>query len=513
MSFAALFTVAAEDIVILHTNDTHSNIDPDSRGVGGILQRKAVIDSVRKAEKNVLLVDAGDMVQGSLYFKYFKGDVEYPLFNMMDYDIRILGNHEFDNGLDELARYWKEVGGARLSANYDFTGTPAEGLFQPYTIKKVGKHTIGFLGVNIDPESLISTENYAGMKYSDAVETANRTAALLRRKGCDLVVAVTHIGYDADNDKPTDPDLAAASRDIDIIIGGHSHTVVDPSHPDKTPCWFRNADGRPVLVAQTGKYGANLGYIKVDLDKLADHDYGYELIPVTDRFPASSLDKRMAAFIAPYRTKVDSINNVTVAYSHRAMANLRQACPYANWAGDFGEWFGRHIADSIRAAGHDFPQIDMAMLNVGGIRQPMPEGKVSQGLLLSAFPFSNRMRIISIKGKDLLETMRIVAPKGGEAISGSARVVTDGKGAVRHFIIGGEEVDPDRDYTVATIDYVAEGNDDMLPMRNHRELWRDSEEVSVRILGYAAWLTGHGLAIDPDPVMRFSEDVTLENEP
>ena len=143
----------------------------------------------------------------------------------------------------------------------------------------------------------------------------------------------------------------------------------------------------------------------------------------------------------------------------------------------------------------------------------MPEGKVSQGLLLSAFPFSNRMRIISIKGKDLLETMRIVAPKGGEAISGSARVVTDGKGAVRHFIIGGEEVDPDRDYTVATIDYVAEGNDDMLPMRNHRELWRDSEEVSVRILGYAAWLTGHGLAIDPDPVMRFSEDVTLENEP
>ena len=99
----------AEDLVILTTNDTHSNIDTDVSGAGGVLPRKAIIDSVRKAEKNVILVDAGDMVQGTLYFKYFKGDVEYPLFNMMDYDIRILGNHEFDNGIDELARYWKNV--------------------------------------------------------------------------------------------------------------------------------------------------------------------------------------------------------------------------------------------------------------------------------------------------------------------------------------------------------------------------------------------------------------------
>lgn len=99
--------LAAEDLVILTTNDTHSNIDPDANGVGGVLPRMAIIDSVRKAEKNVLLVDAGDMVQGTLYFKYFKGDVEYPIFNMMKYDVRILGNHEFDNGLDQLAKYWK----------------------------------------------------------------------------------------------------------------------------------------------------------------------------------------------------------------------------------------------------------------------------------------------------------------------------------------------------------------------------------------------------------------------
>lgn len=515
LSLAAVSFMAAEDLVILHTNDTHSNIDPSDKGVGGILQRKAVIDSVRKAEKNVLLVDAGDMVQGTLYFNYFKGDVEYPLFNMMGYDVRILGNHEFDNGLDELAKYWKGVKGSRLSANYDFTGTPAQEIFQPYAIKKVGKHKVGFIGINVDPKSLISEENYEGMKYEDPVEAANRAAKELRKKGCDLVVAVTHIGYEPDGDKIIDPELAEKTRGIDVIIGGHSHTVVDPKNP-ATPHWFKNADGVPVLVTQTGRYGANLGYIKIDMDDLKDHDdkhYDYELIPVTDRFPESKLDKKMEAYIAPYRAKVDSINHVTVAYSRHAMENVRKASAYANWAGDFAQWYGTHIADSLRAAGHDVPAIDFSMMNVGGIRQPMPEGKVSQGLLLSAFPFSNKLRIITIKGKDLLETMKIVAPKGGEAISREAVVVTDGKGGVRHFLIGGKEVDPEKNYTVCTIDYVAEGNDDMLPMKNHREHWRDSEMVNTRIIEYAEHLTRNGLAIDPDPVLRFTKDVTLEYEP
>lgn len=111
MALFLCLPAVAQSLVLLHTNDTHSNIDSDAKGVGGILPRKAIIDSVRKAEKNVILIDAGDMVQGTLYFKFFKGDVEYPLFNMMDYDIRILGNHEFDNGLEDLAKYWKNVKG------------------------------------------------------------------------------------------------------------------------------------------------------------------------------------------------------------------------------------------------------------------------------------------------------------------------------------------------------------------------------------------------------------------
>lgn len=255
----------AQNLVILHTNDTHSHIDAEN-GVGGVLQRKALVDSVRKAEKNVVLVDAGDIVQGSLYFKLFGGDVEYPLMDMMGYDIQILGNHELDNGIEDLAKYYKRKGAAKLSANYDFSGTPLEGVFDPYVIKKIGGKKVGFMGLNLDPEGIVSPQNYRGLKYSDIIETANSTAARLRSLGCDLVVAVTHIGYsdDSENPKTTDVDLARASKGIDIIISGHSHELVSPDTPER-PNVFANAEGKPVLIEQTGRYGANLGYIKIDL--------------------------------------------------------------------------------------------------------------------------------------------------------------------------------------------------------------------------------------------------------
>lgn len=494
---------AAQSLVLLHTNDTHSNIDTDGDGVGGILPRKAIIDSVRKAEKNVFLIDAGDMVQGTLYFKYFKGDVEYPLFNMFDYDVRILGNHEFDNGLEALASYWKDVKGARLSANYDFSGTSADGIFQPYVIKKVGGKKVGFMGINVDPASLISEENYAGMKFKDIIPTANATAAELRRKGCDLVVAVTHIGYTSANGKTNDVDLARASNDIDIIIGGHSHTFVDPATPDKYPFWIKNAAGRDVLVAQTGKYGKNVGYIKLDLSDFSGRKIDYEYIPVTDRFSPDAYSEEIKRFLAPYKHVVDSVNAHVVALSEMDMPNGLTVGAYANWAGDFGAMYGRNVADSLRSAGVNVPPVDFGMMNVGGIRQPMREGAVTEGQILSTFPFSNMMRLIEIKGSDLIETMKIVAPKGGEAVSSEVRVVTDPDGHFLRMLVNGRPVDPEKNYVVSTIDYVANGNDDMLPMKRHREIWRDNQEVSVRILQHLYRLSDAGVTLTSDPAPRF----------
>ena len=493
----------AEKLVILHTNDTHSNIDINPDGTGGVLPRKAIIDSVRKAEKNTILIDAGDMVQGTLYFNYFRGDVEYPLFNMMGYDIRILGNHEFDNGLNELVAHWKRVKGDRLSANYDFSDTPAKGIFKPYVIKKIGGKKIGFMGINIDPESLIISENYAGMKYSDAITTANRVASELKRKGCDLVAAVTHIGYTTDVDKATDIDLARESRDIDIIIGGHSHTFVDPSTPEKTPYWIKNAAGRPVLVAQTGKYGRNIEYISIDLDNLDKRGFDYEYIPVTDRFSPSAYDKEIAAFLAPYKAKVDSVNNHVIGRAAADMSNSSRTGAYPNWGGDFALWYGRHVADSLRRAGLDIPEVEIGMINVGGIRQPLKKGDVTEGKMLATFPFSNYLQLISIKGSDFAKAMQAAFAKGGEGVSGTVRVVGDSAGNVKHVIVGDKEIDPDKEYIMATIDYLSGGNDGLTPLANHRLLWTDREKMNVRVLDYIRMLSGFGLPIEGDPRPRF----------
>ena len=253
-----LFSILAEarSLVILHTNDTHSQIDPDAFGNGGVLQRKAIIDSVRAAEDDVILVDAGDVVQGSLFFKFFRGEVEYHLMDMMNYDIRILGNHEFDNGVADIAKYYRQTKSTPLSANYDFSGTELDGIFSPYAIREIGNRKIGFFGINIDPESLIDSSNTGGLKFREIIPVANETAAFLKNdKKCDIVVAVTHIGIVKQNRKTTDYELAEASKDIDIIIGGHSHSVIMPGENGDTPSIVMNAEGKPVLVAQTGKYG------------------------------------------------------------------------------------------------------------------------------------------------------------------------------------------------------------------------------------------------------------------
>lgn len=495
----------AKDLVILHTNDTHSLIDPMANGTGGVLQRKAIIDSVRKAEKNVLLVDAGDVVQGTLYFKYFKGDVEYPLMNMMDYDIRILGNHEFDNGLDDLAKYYKDVKGSALSANYDFSETPLKGMFDPYVIKKVDGKKIGFLGINIDPESLIFKNNYAGMRYTDAIEAANRTAAELKKKGCDLVVAVTHIGYIKENEKPTDVELAEASKDIDIIIGGHSHTLINPAD-GKYPSIVNNADGRPVLITQTGKSGRYLGYIKIDLDDLKKDtpaDYDYHLIPVTDRFPESALDKKITAFLQPFRAAVDSVNNRVIGKSLYTLDNNARTGGYPNWISDFAYLYGKHVADSLRAAGRDIPEVDFGVMNVGGIRSAMPAGNVTEGQMLSTFPFDNRMVITRVKGSDILDALSVAARKGGEGVSDAVRVVSDADGNIEHALINLRPIDPDRYYTLSTIDYVAQGNDDLTGFGRGEILWEDEREIAPKIIEYICYLTDQGLPIAPDQTPRF----------
>lgn len=498
------FGLTARDLVILHTNDTHSLIDPDRDGAGGVLQRKAIIDSVRKAEKELLLIDAGDKVQGTLYFKFFKGDVEYPLQNLLGVDISILGNHEFDNGMEMLAKNEATQKAELLSANYDFTGTPAEGLFKPYAIRKIGGKKIGFIGVNIDPESLIAEKTRTGLKYSDAFEAANKWADFLRnKKKCDLVVAVTHIGYSADKK------LASQSKDIDIIIGGHSHTLVDPAHPEENPHLVDNADGRPVLVVQTGKSGKYIGQVRVDLDKLNTQtpaDFDYSLISVSDRFPDDSLDPKIKSFLAPYAASLDSVSSDIVGYAACDMLNNVGEGEFHNWIADFGAWYGNLKLDSLRKENPGLPRLDLAIMNSGGIRNSIPEGPVSRGQILSAFPFNNKFVVMEISGKDLLETFRIASRQGGQPVSNSVRIVTDGNRNMLHALVDLNEIDPEKKYTVGTIDYLAWGNDYLTPLANGKWIFADDVEVCAPLIRYMKHLTEVGLPMDASPKSRYVKE-------
>ncbi|MCD7978240.1 MAG: metallophosphatase [Tannerellaceae bacterium] len=251
-----------KELVILHTNDTHSRIEPlpatdfYNPGKGGVVNRKAVIDSVRAVNPLVILLDAGDFVQGTPYYNLFKGRVEVESMNRLGYDAVTIGNHEFDYGLDTLQMILKDLKCPVICCNYDFTGTPMEGMTQPYVILKKGDLKVGIVGVGIDPEGLIQKDKYEGMKFLPIMDTVNQYAEILKKKKkCDLVICLSHIGYEPDLK------LAENSEFVDIIIGGHSHTILDE------PTIKQNLAGSEVLVYQVGGQGSHIGEVKVRFEK------------------------------------------------------------------------------------------------------------------------------------------------------------------------------------------------------------------------------------------------------
>ena len=262
LAIMTAFMAGAQDLVILHTNDTHSHIDPvrsgKDAGKGGVIERAVFVDSVRRAmgRNNVLLVDAGDFSQGTSYFTLMKGDVETACMNAMRYDVACLGNHEFDNGLEELARRISECRFPVLCANYDFDDPDLERLVKPYCILHRGGFKIGVIGLLTDLSVVVDKPVADRIKYLDPVECADRYARILKEdKHCDLVICLTHLGYEGDFF--TDPELVGAIENVDLVIGGHSHTFLE-----KAEC-VRDRAGRNVPVVTDGCWGLYIG--KVDI--------------------------------------------------------------------------------------------------------------------------------------------------------------------------------------------------------------------------------------------------------
>lgn len=261
---------AAYKLTVLHTNDQHSRIEPfDSSysrnpNQGGFARRATLIQQIRSQEKNVLLLDAGDIFQGTPYFNFYGGELEFKLMSMMGYDAAIMGNHDFDNGLDGFLKALPNAKFPFITSNYDFSNTILDGKTEKYKIFKKDGIKVGLFGVGIELDGLVGKKQYQETKYLNPVEIAQHYADFLRKeKGCDLVICLSHIGYDYrdDVDKISDKKLAAQTDNIDLILGGHTHTFL----PE--PQSFTNKSGKNVLVNQVGWAGLLLGRIDFYFDK------------------------------------------------------------------------------------------------------------------------------------------------------------------------------------------------------------------------------------------------------
>lgn len=256
-------------LTILHTNDVHSHIDPfpatDAKNPnkGGISRRSALVESIRKENPNLLLLDAGDIFQGTPYFNYYGGELEFKLMSMMKYDLATMGNHDFDNGIDGFYAQLPNANFEFVSANYDFKNTVLDGIVKPYKIFIKDDIKIGVFGLGVQLEGLVDKKNYKETVYKDPVEISQEMTHILKKeKNCDLIICLSHLGYQYKNEpeKISDLNLAKLTKDIDLIIGGHTHTFLDK------PTIVKNLEGKEVLVNQVGCYGINLGRIDFYFD-------------------------------------------------------------------------------------------------------------------------------------------------------------------------------------------------------------------------------------------------------
>jgi len=256
-------------LTILHTNDVHSRLDPfpmdgsRNAGLGGIAARASIIKLIRQEEENVLLLDAGDIFQGTPYFNIYKGEPEIKAMSMLGYDAATMGNHDFDGGIENFATQLQHANFPIINCNYNFTNTALQGKIIPYKIFEKSGIKIGVLGVGVELQGLVPEHLYGNTVYQEPITKANETAAILREQGCDLIICLSHLGDKYEDTKVSDEILAQQSIDIDLIIGGHTHKLF--AQPKK----YRNKINSDVIVNQVGWAGMNLGRLDYTFTGLA----------------------------------------------------------------------------------------------------------------------------------------------------------------------------------------------------------------------------------------------------
>lgn len=257
-----------EYLTVLHTNDVHSRIDPfpddDKKfaGKGGVARRMTLIEEIRQKEKNVLLLDSGDIFQGTPYFNLFGGEPELKAMSAMQYHAATMGNHDFDNGLEGFLKVFHHASFPFICSNYDFSETPLAGKTEKFRVMTMGKIKVGLIGLGIELKGLVLEKLYGNTRYLDPIATADEYGLKLKKElGCHIVICLSHLGFKYENDKVSDIILAQKSKFIDVILGGHTHTFLD------VPINEKNALKKNVIINQTGWGGIRLGYLSFSFRK------------------------------------------------------------------------------------------------------------------------------------------------------------------------------------------------------------------------------------------------------
>lgn len=464
----------ADRIVILHTNDTHSHLasfdnfhaGKHAPNTGGVARRATLVAAARAEGPPVVLLDAGDVFQGTPFFNFFHGRLDYGAMNRLGYVLGCLGNHDLDDGYAQFRRLRPMREFTIISANVEAPETangPAVPICPPDTILTVGAHKLGVFGLTTErlPE-IVSRSRNPGLVVDRAAPIARREVQKLRAAGCDLVVALSHLGVDDDQV------LADSVAGIDLIVGGHSHTFLNQmmlvKRADATNGWGGTG------IVQTGCYGINLGRIDVDFDGTHPTAAAYKLIPVDSTVTP---DPAMTAWMAPYQAAVDSAMNMTVGEATADFGTDR---------GGLEASLGDLVADVLRQSSG----ADVGMCNWGGIRTSLPKGPIKAADIYTMLPFDNKVVKVELTGAQLKEVFDFLASfshRGGEAgrrggsgsggpgtsrgqISGASLVL--GPAGAEDIRVGGKPLDPARVYTLGTIDFLSSGGDGFT-MLEHRK--------------------------------------------
>lgn len=432
-----------KEFVILFTNDFHSQIEPLGKEEtynadrGGIKRIKALVDSVRAAEPHVLLADAGDLVQGTYYFSLLNGVVEMMILEELGYDVRTLGNHEFDKKMVGLGDMLALSSVPVVTSNYDFSNTILSSMVQNSIILETGGAKVGFIGLNVMLRNLVDPTACEGVEWQNAINVADKEAQKLREAGADMVIALSHLGYEKTDEVYYDRGIALNTRHIDMIIGGHSHTFLN--YPD----YVTNLDGEKVPVVQTGSKGICLGYAKIKINKEGKPSFTYKLIPVKSHLDAK-IDPAFSDMIDVYSAAVTEKMEEVIGHCPKAIRKGSPESPLGNLTGDALIWMAEEYY-GVKA--------DVGIYNSGGIRAEISAGDLTVGDVYAVYPFDNVLSIVTLSGRDLKKLFEYVASSGGLPINKEVRMVISNN-RVKSVTVGGKPIEDSKTYTVATIDYL-----------------------------------------------------------